>query len=69
MINLTPAPATMTRALRSIQPSERLAAAKLGEKVFFDFLNSPNMEDAHHPQIAREWAAEAASAEMLYRFA
>ena len=65
---MTPTP-SMIAAVSKVRPSERHAARLVAEDTFFKALRSPNMADAHHPEIAREWAGEAAAAEVLYRFA
>ncbi len=63
------APAAMINAIRNVQPSERLMAARVGEaayrrafarlEAFGDFPSTQN----------REMAAEAAAAEIAFRFA
>ena len=65
---MTPTP-SMIAAVAKVRPAERHAARLVAEHAFFEALRNPNMEDAHHPEIAREWAGEAAAAEVLYRFA
>ena len=64
---MTPTP-SMIAAVAKVRPSERHAARLVAEETFFQALKSPVMEDAHHPEIAREWAGEAAAAEVLFRF-
>lgn len=60
---------SMIYAVRRVRPSERKEAASLAEATFFTFMGSANMEDAPNQKVAREWAGEAAAAEVLYRFA
>ena len=56
-------------AVARVRPSERHAARIVAEDAFFKALRSPAMDDAHHPEIARERAGEAAAAEVISRFA
>lgn len=60
---------SMIAAVAKVRPSERNAARLVAESTFFKYINSPVMEDARSSSEAREWAGEAASAEVLYRFA
>ena len=65
---MTPTP-SMIAAVAKVHTTERHAARLVAEDAFFKALRSPAIEDANHPEIAREWAGEAAAAEVLYRFA
>ena len=60
---------TMIDAVKSVRPSERLAAARLAEIVYFSAMKSPSMDDFRNDAERREIAGEAAAAEILYRFA
>jgi hypothetical protein len=60
---------SMIAAVAKVRPSERNAARLVAESTFFKYINSPVTVDARDRSEAREWAGEAAAAEVRYRFA
>ena len=62
-------PEVMILAVKKVQPAERRVAALLGERVFFAALAKARIWADFDEATNLELAAEAAAAEIAYRFA
>lgn len=62
------APAAMRAAVRNVQPSERDAARKVAETFYFSFLAQLNGFGDFTTSDNERLAAEAAAAEVVFRF-
>lgn len=62
------APQAMIAAVKSVSPSNRLAAARLAEKTYFDYLDKLTMFGDFNHSTNMEMAADAAAAEVKYFF-
>lgn len=62
------APAAMIAAVEAVAQAHRLAAAQMAERVFADRLVTLVAFDDFSAAANRELAAEAAAAEVAYRF-